>query len=351
MTNGDGAQEWTEASTDQLLDLALLQGNRFIREFLRSRELSIGTNKQQFEEHLREAITEERITPADIEGWLGEVEGWGNQHVFGFDVPVDGADALSERAALSERLIEADLGDLLDAEIPLNPDEELSLASIRHSAAGISFLWVRGSPALIRRKDLDYEAEVEGDEFEYHAYERRWSRVAARFEWHFDNNLAAVLLARSEDRDYSQQRDRVLETVDVIVPERAEWPELDISRVITQLDSAGLEAAQAGVDPRVRMNSTVFQGASASVRLAASSEAASYQNDAGVRAVRLAVNPAQFVGGSGDCYLTPGNDPDAEQRELHLRLYGRELRVLLWGKMTAEEVWSVIADLRAYAAA
>ena len=63
------------------------------------------------------------------------------------------------------------------------------------------------------------------------------------------------------------------------------------------------------------------------------------------------VDPARFVGGSGDCYLTPTAEPDADRRELHLRLYGREQRVLLWGKMMSEEVWGVVNDLRTYATA
>ncbi len=212
MPNGDVEHGWTQLSIDQLLDLVLLQSNRFIRELLRSKELPLGTNKEHFEAHLREAIAEERLTPADIQEWLGDVEGWGSQHVFAFEVPDGSAEPVRQRDAFSERLVATGLGDLLDAEIPLDPGEELALATIRHTADGLSFLWVRGSAALIRRKDLDYEDEVEGDEIEYHAYERRWSRVAARFELHFDSNLAAVLITRREERDYAQQRDLVLQT-------------------------------------------------------------------------------------------------------------------------------------------
>jgi hypothetical protein len=351
MTDGGAANGWTELTIDQLLDLVLLQGNRFIRELLRSKELPLGTNKEQFEAHLREAIADGRLTPADVQEWLGDVEGWGNQHVFVFDVPDRTADSVRQREAFVERLTASGLEGLLDAEIPLDPGEELALATIRHAEAGISFLWVRGSAALIRRKDLDYDDEIQGDEIEYHAYERRWSRVAARFEWRFESNLAAVLIARREERDYAQQRDMVLEVVDsAIGAERVGWSALDIARVITQLDSAGLDAAEAGAEQAVRVNFTVFQGAAASVRLAAASQAGSYQEDAAVREVRRAVNPGQFVGGSGDCYLTPTVEPEA-RRELHLRLYGREQRVLLWGKMTAEEVWAVVFDLRTHATA
>jgi hypothetical protein len=351
MTNGGIGDGWTELTIDQLLDLVLLQGNRFIRELLRSKGLRLGTNKEQFEIHLRQAIADGELTPADLQEWLGDVEGWGNQHLFAFDVPVGSTGALRQRDAFVERLTAAGLVDLVDAEIPLNPDEELALATIRHTEAGISFLWVRGSVALVRRKDLDYEEEADGDEIEYHAYERRWSRVAARFEWRFDSHLAAVLIARREERDYAQQRDLVLDTVDTAITERPDWPALDISRVITQLDSAGLEAAEAGAEQPVRVNYTIFQGAAASIRLAAASQAGSYQDDAAVREVRRAVNPARFVGGAGDCYLTPTVEPEVDQRELHLRLYGREERVLLWGKMVAEEVWGVVTDLRTYATA
>lgn len=351
MTNGNAEQAWSEVSVDQLLDLVLLQGNRFIKEFLRSRGLPIGTNKQQFEEHLRKAIADHELTPEVIREWLSDVEGWGNQHVFVFDVPDGDVDAVRERDTFEDLVAAAGLAELLDAEIPFDPGDDLTLATIRHWDDGLSFLWVRGSPALIRRKDLDYEEETEGTEIEFHAYERRWSRVAARFEWHFDTNIAAVFLARREERDYAQQRDLVLQAVDTVIAARTGWPGLDVARVITQIDSAGLDEAEAGDGHGgVRMNFTVFQGASASVRLAASSEASGYQDDAGVRQVRLAVDPAQLIGGSGDCYLTPGGDDDLS-RELHVRLYARDQRVLLWGKMTAEEVWRLVADLRAYAAA
>jgi hypothetical protein len=67
---------------DRLLDLALLQGNRFIKELLRAKQLPIGTNKEQFEAHLREAISGGQLTKEDIRAWLAEVEGWGDQHAY-----------------------------------------------------------------------------------------------------------------------------------------------------------------------------------------------------------------------------------------------------------------------------
>ncbi len=351
MPNSHATGDWTEATIDQLLDLVLLQGNRFIRELLRSKELRLGTNKEQFEAHLREAIADGRVRRTDLEAWLADVEGWGNQHAYVFHLSDGDVAELRGRDGFVRRLAAAGLDGFIDANIPLDPGEELALATIRHSPTDISFLWVRGSAALVRRKDLDFEEEREGDEIEFHAYERRGSRVAARFECRLDTGLAAVLIARREERDYAEQRDLVLDIVDSTITERQAWPQLDIAQVITQLDSAGLDAADTGVEQAVRVNFTVFQSAAATIRLAAASEAGSYQDDAAVRDVRRAVDPARFSGGSGDCFLTPTGSTEVERRELHLRLYGREARVLLWGKMTADEVWSVMADLGTYASA
>jgi hypothetical protein len=351
MPNGHAAGDWTEATIDQIIDLVLLQGNRFIRELLRSKELRLGTNKEQFEAHLREAIADGRVSRTDLEAWLTDVEGWGNQHVYVFQVPNADLAELRARDGFVRRLAAAGLDGFIDADIPLDPGEELALATIRHSPTDISFLWVRGSAALVRRKDLDFEEERQGDEIEFHAYERRWSRVAARFECRLDTGLAAVLIARREERDYAEQRDLVLGIVDSAIAERQAWPQLDIAQVITQLDSAGLDAAETDAEQVVRVNFTVFQSAAATIRLAAASEAGSYQDDAAVRDVRRAVDPTRFSGGSGDCFLTPTGSADVERRELHLRLYGYEARVLLWGKMTADEVWGVMADLGTYATA
>jgi hypothetical protein len=346
-----GARGSEGGGLDQILGLALLQGNRFIREFLRSKQIRLGSTKEQFEANLREAIADGKLGRADIEEWLREVEGWGNQHLYAFDVPSAASNRLRHRKTMLARLDNAGLSKLLDADISLDPGEELALATIRHNEDGVSFLWVRADRALIRRKELDRYEELDGDEIEFHAYERRWSRVAARFEWRFDSGLAAVLINRSEARDYAAQRDLLLATVDTVIPARRGWQMIDISKVITELDSRGLGGQQGVNDAGVRVNSTVFQGAAANIRFRASAEAGSYHDDAAVREVRGAVDRSKFVGGAGDCYLTPTANAPNNARELHLRLYGQEQRTLLWGKMTLDEVWQILLDLKTYAAA
>jgi hypothetical protein len=181
MTRKEGTTG-AEANTDRLLDLALLQGNRFIKELLRAKQLPIGTNKEQFEAHLREAISSGQLTKEDIRGWLAEVEGWGDQHAYLYAVPRNQRATFRDRAALAAVLKTSGYTKFLDAALPGRPEDKLTLATIRQSADGLSFIWVRGSPMLVRRSKLDYEEVVDGEDIHFHAYERRWTRLAARFE-------------------------------------------------------------------------------------------------------------------------------------------------------------------------
>ena len=58
------------------------QGNRFIKELLRDKGIRIGANKDDFERNLTEAIETGKLRLKDIDYWLSQVEGWGNQHVY-----------------------------------------------------------------------------------------------------------------------------------------------------------------------------------------------------------------------------------------------------------------------------
>ena len=63
------------------------QGNRFIKVLLRGKKsIPIGTNKTDFERNLNMAIERGDLRLAEVEKWLKDVEGWGNQHVYLFNI-------------------------------------------------------------------------------------------------------------------------------------------------------------------------------------------------------------------------------------------------------------------------
>jgi hypothetical protein len=73
------------ATKAQLKELArgivMAQGNLFIKELLRAKDLRIGATKADFIQNLNGAIDDGSLTEDDLESWLQRVEGWGNQYV------------------------------------------------------------------------------------------------------------------------------------------------------------------------------------------------------------------------------------------------------------------------------
>jgi len=92
---GDGAQqdpgppssEEREELGRLVKGIVVAQGNDFVKELLREREIRIGTTKTDFERNLLEATGDGRLTREDVDEWLDRVEGWGDQHIYLYNVP------------------------------------------------------------------------------------------------------------------------------------------------------------------------------------------------------------------------------------------------------------------------
>src|SRR5437879_6514364 len=81
-----GAEE-RKALRKLVRGIVLAQGNAFVKELLRSKGIRIGDTKADFERNMLEAIRDGRLRRSDVDQWLDEVEGWGNQHVYLYHVP------------------------------------------------------------------------------------------------------------------------------------------------------------------------------------------------------------------------------------------------------------------------
>src|SRR4051812_24503842 len=83
-----GLAEESRAATRKLVQsVVMAQGNIFIRDLLRRKKIPMGVRKEQFEANLLRAINTDHIGLADVTGWLEEVEGWGEQSVYLYNVP------------------------------------------------------------------------------------------------------------------------------------------------------------------------------------------------------------------------------------------------------------------------
>ena len=157
------------------------QGNRFIKELLRTKNIRIGVNKDDFARNLTEAIETGRLRLGEVDGWLKDVEGWGNQHVYLYNISSTLRKDLT-RPKIRKRVQDAGLDEVWEAPTVLEFPDEPRLTSISCTDSMLRLVWQEASPGWTPVPDKDYTQEEGLDTFEYRAYRKVERRAITRFE-------------------------------------------------------------------------------------------------------------------------------------------------------------------------
>lgn len=187
--------------------VAVAQGNAFIKELLRDSGARIGATKEDFANNLDSAIEEDIITQDKLEAWLAQVEGWGDQHLYLFQVPD------IEAVALASGIAASPYAGVLGAGASLDFPKGLELKHIGLGQAGLSMEWHQSREGWNRWTPKDYIVAEGLQRFRFEAYRQRFDRSVVRFEWHFAENYCAILIHRNPDIDHAA----VLKEVDAVL--------------------------------------------------------------------------------------------------------------------------------------
>lgn len=316
--------------------VVLAQGNVFIRELLRDKQLPIGTNKDEFETNLLRAIDTGALTVRDLTDWLEKVEGWGDQHVYIYRLP-DGlvADPLwASVDAVKARLPKADLK-LWNASSLVFPDD-WDLTGISDDGVSLCYIWHKRLTTLLRRPKQDRRERIDGDWYQFRAQLERPDRAVMRFVLRRDKGIAAVFMEiPAEGKAHEEALDRVRAATRPVV----DWTQLaqfSTSDAIKNLDQAALNNDPAA---KVKQKKTRLTDAADYVEFATDSDAGGFGQ--AVRSVRRAVDPANFAGNAGVfVYAASGRLPSDPPVRIEVSGPGRRIR--LWAQLKAEEVWQIL---------
>jgi hypothetical protein len=339
-----------EALKTLVSGIVLAQGNIFIKELLRRRKIKIGTTKADFVNNMMQAVEDGILRRWDVDQWLDEVEGWGDQHVYLFKVPLELANdpIWSDRARLQGKLEKAGLGKQWNALASLEYPTKRKLTGVYSDGPAIRFVWHEGLDSWVRDKSKDYTDEIEGDDYEFRAHRKQAERWVMRFEMRPRERMAAVFMqipwtAESHDEAMSEVKTTVAPVVDF-----SRLSQFSVSTAIKTLDAASL-ASEAPGGEGVKPQLTRLSGAGAYVEFASTSGERSYQDFGPVREVRRALKPGSFKGLNGIFRFSPTATKQLE-REIKVQLYGGEYpRIRLWAQMTALEVWEILRILKSNA--
>ncbi len=340
--------------------IVVAQGNDFVKELLRERGIRIGTTKADFERNLLEAIGDGRLTRADVDEWLDRVEGWGDQHIYLYNVPSEWVrdPVWSDGDLVKRRIEEADYGRYWNVSTSLEFPEEMTLTGISFSESTFTLTWHRGAESWVRETERDSRESIDGDLYEFRAYRYRAKRAVTRFVLRTGTSdpatwAAALLIPIAfnspEHEALQEQVARTLGRLTALADFRAlQRQPVPIANVITKLDQAGL--APGGGGPHVTAQSTRFLSGGSYVEFASTSHHEDYRSSGPVREWRRAMRGpqlAQFTGSNGSLEFLK-HPSNGLSRDVKIQLYGTDRRVRIWKQLTAAEVWAILDTLRSF---
>lgn len=330
------------------------QGNIFIRELLRSKKktdptIAIGVTKEEILGNLIAAIREGKLTRDDLDTWINEVEGWGKQHAYLYNInPKSFDDALWSSVEAVQKTVKAAAFDKMwkgagDAAFP----GTLQLAGIDYDGGRFECVWRRGVVGLQRDKTKDLlDQEIEGDMYEFHAYRKTPVRSVMRFELYPKRREASLFIQMPLGPDHAQAKADAFSTLGKIFDTGSLAP-VNISKAIKTLDQAELDT-KGEKQSRVLAQNTKFASQGATVEFAADPTIQAWKNIAAVRQVRQALRADQFEGDSAK-FIVNLQAKGGMKREVTMSMSGWDKRAYLHAQMTFREVTDTLTVVRRYA--
>lgn len=328
------------------------QGNRFIKELLRDKKIRIGDTKEDFLVNLNDAIESGKLRLSDVAQWLESVEGWGNQHVYLYNISTTLRKDLTKPRIAQRVQGNATLKKVWDAATVLAFPDEPKLTSVSFNDSVLRLIWQEASPGWTAVTDKDYRKEEGLDLFEYRAFRMLERRIITRFEAHLDKGLAALFIPVPIEGDEHKvainEAQRVIQLLmDLPALKRGLF---DIGIVTRNFDQQNLPNNVTPI-PAVKTRRSRLTSGDAYVEFAANNPDNAFWEEPAILAVRSSVHAAQlgaFHGTEGVFIFQPESGPNALTRPLRVQLYAKDNRIRLWKQMDAAEVWTILGKINAY---
>lgn len=327
------------------------QGNRFIKELLREKNLRIGETKDDFLANLTKAIEAGDLRLADVEEWLARVEGWGNQHVYLYNISTTLRRELTG-PKINERVQRnAELRRVWNASTVLPFPDEPELTSVSFEESVLRLIWQEASPGWVRASSKDYEEEEGLDTYKYEASRKLERRVITRFEAHLKKGLAALFIPgpiQNEEHEAAIAEVKrviaLLMSLDVL--ERGQF---EIGIVSRNFDQQNLPN-NANPAPPIRTRRSRLTAGGAYVEFASNSAEGAFWEEPAVMEVRNAVHGPilDFFQGTEGVFIFQPGAPGALDRSLRVQLHANGNRIRLWAQMDADEVWTILEKIGEY---
>lgn len=311
--------------------IVLSQGNKFIKELLRRNNIKIGKNKDEFLVNLHQGIDDGLIDQAKIDEWLRDIEGWGNQHVYLFELPQIAINNLAD--AMNGSPYSAILEDHENYEFP----EDLALKTATLSDAELSLGWREGRDSWVRARARDYRQEHDGDEYEFRAYREKSERKIARFLWEFDEPFCAIYITHPNEPGVHEQ---------VLTQIWLDLSTLAVTPIPLQKISLSESFSRLNQKPELKVNSVKMNVDGGHVNLVATAPETGIHDVEAIRHAQNGIDANQFTSSDGVFHFNEENLPGLS-KQVKVEGSGTDSRIRIWAQCTREEVGLIVSEVNA----
>jgi hypothetical protein len=309
--------------------VVVAQGNSFIKELLRNNGAKIGSTKDDFTANLNAAIESGLITQDKLEGWLIEVEGWGDQHVYLLKPPA--VDVMTLQTGIAASPHAATLGASASLDFP----DALGLKHIANDAASLSMTWHQRKESWNRWRPKDFVQEEGLERYRFDAYRERFDRSIVRFDWRFDNPYCAILIHRNTEIDHEAVFAEVRRALKAIGCPDEPLARIRLSEAVKSaaMKAKGVHTTRFELDEGyVEMGSLLAEGGIEMVEP--------------VRLALHAVDTSQFDRAQGMLHFAA--EEHGVSRRIAVQVYGSEARLRIWAQCKREDVSQILQLLWDY---
>lgn len=328
MTEKANAQDAGEL----LIEYILAHKKEYAQDFLESKGSPYSGNKEILRRRLKDLLSDGRVTQKDLASFLDQIELFGNQHVYLFDIGDPQLEILLDSDRVRTILEAKGLGELYNNYKPLILPETAEIASIAHDSDWFSIRWVvkKEKLQLIEQKR---ETDEGGREFLIKKYLVRKYRATTFFRVSLINGSADLFVHRLRSGlSYTKERDKYLEWLN----DWFGWGMLkarSLLPAISRIETSG----------EVRIRDVGIETAKGShIGISSSGTRVGITSDPDAANARKSISAG--AGSRGNFYWLPEKSEGYLNSEIHTILY-RD-RALFLGECEEKEISYVLGRIR-----
>lgn len=312
-----------------VLDLLFKHRLAVVQAFLKSKGEPFSGTRSRVRDRVNKCLDGKKVRGCELVELLDKIAGWGNQHIFLYKSPAPLIERWNTEAKARGILRACGKEELLNKRLPLVLPVNPRLSAVEWTPDAVRFIWIEKREWRERLPDEDYKAA----DIEFTAHRVNRARGLIAFDWDLVSGHAALLIQRLPSGNmYGEAKVSYEAELEPLV-KISKFGAVYVSPAILRLEKSG--------EVRHRhLEHATERGAKISFQ--SRHRAVGAFDDPALKKAREALGD-RLAGQHGNFYWPL---PNANGREIHVKLYAKEQRLGIFGECIAQEVRHVLGRIR-----